>query len=274
MNVFNKTTKPLRVRLVVVPLIALTLSSTPARGEESPTFVDLSLLVAAEYPCTVPIYVPPFRIDHVQKIGRQSAYNVDTLSIDGNTATQMDVPPHSVQRPELNLPKSGPFGNEFMDKVPAWKFGGEACVVDLRELLDAAPAGVSSLVRRRHFEDWERNHRPLRFGDVVLMRSDYSDKYYLPLPAGRRFAAEPMEKKAPGWPDPDPDAMEYLASRKVFHMGTDSPSMGPIPDLAEPTHYAALKYGAVFTEAATNLGKLPVPTSAWSLTRNGGAISV
>ena len=148
---YQATTRPIGRRPVNW---LLTLSSTPARGEESPTFVDLSLLVAAEYPCTVPIYVPPFRIDHVQKIGRQSAYNVDTLSIDGNTATQMDVPPHSVQRPELNLPKSGPFGNEFTDKVPAWKFVGEACVVDLRELLDAAPAGVSSLVRRRHFEDW------------------------------------------------------------------------------------------------------------------------
>ena len=247
----------LRVLPFIALLVACRLSSTPAYSEEPPRFVDLSLMIAAEYPCTWPELVPPFRLDRVQTIGRQSAYNVDTLSTDGNMGTQMDVPPHSVERPELNLPKSGPLGNEFIDKVPAWKFVGSACVIDLRNLLDTGPAGISSLVRRRHFEDWEREHGSLRFGDVVLMRSGYSDKYYLPLPAGRRYAALPLERKAPGWPDPDPDAMEFLASRKVFHIGTDSPSMGPIPDLAEPTHYAARKYGAVFTEAATNLASLP-----------------
>ena len=59
---------------------------------------------------------------------------------------------------------------------------------------------------------WEKAHRPLGPGDVVLFRSGYSDKYYKPLPEGRRFVADPVEGKAPAWPDPDPDCMEYLAS--------------------------------------------------------------
>jgi kynurenine formamidase len=231
--------------------------ASPVSGDQSPTFVDLSLPVASEYPCTWPAGMLPFRIDHVQKIGRQSAYNIDTLTIDGNTSTQLDAPPHSVLRPELNLPKSGPYGLEFTDKTPAWKFVGEACVVDVSKLLDITANGVSPLVRIKHFEQWQEQHRPFRIGDVVLMRSGYSDKYYQPFPADRRFVADPLEKKAPGWPDAHPDAMEYLALRKVFHIGTDSPSMGPIGDLAEPSHYAALKYGAVFTEGATNLAKLP-----------------
>src|SRR5262249_51674955 len=58
--------------------------------------------------------------------------------------------------------------------------------------------------------------------------------------------------------DPDPSCMEYLASRKVMTLGCDSPSMGPIPDLAEPTHYAGLKHGMIWTEGATGLGALPV----------------
>ena len=33
--------------------------------------------------------------------------------------------------------------------------------------------------------------------------------------------------------------------------------MGPLPDLAEPTHYAGLKYGMIWTEGATNLRELP-----------------
>ena len=133
--------KPLCVLMFTALLVTYRLPSTPAYSEEPPKFVDLSLLISAEYPCTWPELVPPFRIDHVQTIGRQSAYNVDTLSTDGNMGTQMDVPPHSVERPELNLPKSGPLGNEFTDKVPAWKFVGSACVVDLRDLLDTTPPG-------------------------------------------------------------------------------------------------------------------------------------
>ena len=43
-------------------------------------------------------------------IGPTSPYNVDVLIIDGNTGTQIDVPPHSVARPDLNREKSGPFG--------------------------------------------------------------------------------------------------------------------------------------------------------------------
>ena len=56
--------------------------------------------------------------------------------------------------------------------------------------------------------------------------------------------------------------MEYLASRKVMTLGTDSTSMGPLPDLAEPTHFAGLKHGMIWTESATGLGGLP-PTGAF-----------
>ena len=66
-------------------------------------------------------------------IGAESAYNVDTLLIDGNTGTQLDVPPHSVARPELKREKSGPLGLVYTDKIEPWQFGGEACVVDVRD---------------------------------------------------------------------------------------------------------------------------------------------
>jgi kynurenine formamidase len=56
--------------------------------------------------------------------------------------------------------------------------------------------------------------------------------------------------------------MEFLATRGVMTLGTDSASMGPLPDLAEPTHYAGLKHGMIWTEGATNLGALP-PTGAF-----------
>ena len=227
-------------------------------GPAESRFIDHSLLVASEYPCTWPAFpFPRFQLNHQQTIGPDSAYNIDVLLIDGNTGTQLDVPPHSVVRPELKREKSGPLGLAYTDKIEAWQFGGESCVVDVRDLLDQAPKGVSPLVKAEHVLRFEQQHRRLRFGDVVLFRSDYSDKYYLPLPAGHRFIADVLDRKAPGYPDPDPDCMEFLATRKVMTLGTDSASMGPLPDLAEPTHYAGLRHGMIWCESATNLGALP-----------------
>lgn len=226
--------------------------------EEKPRFVDHSLIVAPEYPCTWPSApFPRFQITHQRIIGPDSPYNIDVLFIDGNTGTQLDVPPHSVARPDLKREKSGPLGLMFTEKVEAWQFGGEACVVDVRDLLDKAPKGVSPLVTPEHVARFETQHRKLAFGDVALFRSDYSDKYYRPFPEGSRFIADALDRKAPGYPDPNPECMEFLASRGVMALGTDSASMGPLPDLAEPTHYAGLKHGMIWTEGATNLGALP-----------------
>jgi kynurenine formamidase len=244
-------------------LFALLLAPGIAAAADEPQFVDCSLLVAPEYPCTWPAApFPRFQIVPQRSIGPASAYNIDVLLIDGNTGTQLDVPPHSVARPDLNREKSGPLGLAYTDKIEAWQFGGEACVVDVRDLLDQASNGVSPLVTSAHVERFERDHRQVQFGDVVLFRSDYSDRYYRPLPEGSRFVADALDRKAPGFPDPDPDCMEFLATRGVMALGTDSASMGPLPDLAEPTHYAGLRHGMIWTESATNLGALP-PTGAF-----------
>ena len=261
----RRNTRP-AAGLVVAALIHTVAagSATAVRGDDQtpPKIVDLSLLVAPELPGPWPAGWPPFLINHYERIGPLSPYNSDILVLDGNTGTQLDVPPHSIPAPETNLPNAGLFGRSFTDKIAAWQFGGEACVVDCRELLDAAPAGESPLVTKERIIDWEQVHRPLGFGDVVLFRSGYNDKYYRPMPEGRRFIALPLEGKASGWPDPDPECMEYIAARKVMTAGTDSPSMGPIPRLAEPTHLAGLKYGMIWTESGTGFGNLP-PTGAF-----------
>src|SRR5688572_3986439 len=88
-------------------------------------FIDHSLLVAAEYPCTWPSHpFPRFSLTHQRTIGPDSPYNVDSLLIDGNTGTQLDVPTHSVARPELKREKSGPFGYSNTDKIEGWQSGG------------------------------------------------------------------------------------------------------------------------------------------------------
>jgi kynurenine formamidase len=257
----KSTVRPFRRDVASVLLMALVVEAAAQTGQisnERSRFIDHSLLVASEYPATWPSHpFPRFEIIHSRTIGPESAYNIDTLLIDGNTGTQLDVPPHSVARPDLKREKSGPLGLAYTDRIEPWQFGGEACVVDVRDLLDQAPNGVSPLVKTEHVERFEKQHRRLRFGDVVLFRSDYSDRYYRPLPEGRRYIADVLDRKAVGYPDPDPDCMEFLGQRGVLTLGTDSASMGPLPDLAEPTHYAGLKYGMIWTEGATELGALP-----------------
>jgi kynurenine formamidase len=252
---------------VVAATLALVPAAPSSAADASPTashrFEDLSLPIASDLPCTWPAApMPRFQLIRERTIGPASAFNVDVLVIDGNTSTQWDVPPHSVARPDLKREKSGPFGLAFTETIAPWQFGGEACVVDVQDLLDQAPDGVSPLVRRDRVAQFEQAHRAVGFGDVVLFRSGYSDKYFRPLPAGSRYIADVLDRKAPGYPNPDPDCMDYLGSRGVMILGTDSPSMGPLPDLAEPTHYAGLKYGMVWTEGATRLAALP-PTGAF-----------
>jgi kynurenine formamidase len=261
-KVVHRRRVAIRGCLVAICQAALVLASAAGdatAAEPDQRVVDLSLLVAPELPGAWPAPgFAPFHLNPYQQIGPLSAYNSDILAIDGNTGTQLDVPPHSIPLPETGLPNAGPFGRLTTDQIPAWQFCGEACVVDCRDLVDGRSPGRSELIKAARIRAWEQAHRPLSAGDVVLFHSGYTDKYYQPLPAGRRFAALPVEGRTPAWPDPDPDCMEYLASRRVMALATDSASMGPLPDLAEPTHIAGLKYGMIWTESGRGFDKLPV----------------
>lgn len=228
----------------------------PTEKTES-RFVDLSLLVANDHPCTWPGGWPLFQMNHYRRIGFLSAYNIDILTLDPNTGTQMDTPPHSIPKPGSNLPYAGSAGHLFTENIPAWQFGGEACVIDVNPLLDAAPPGQSPLIQKEHVAEWEKKHRQLGFGDVVLFHSGHSDKYYRPFPEGRKFIAEGLEGKIPSYPAPHPHCMDLITSRNVMHIGIDSPSMGPVPDLANLSHVAGLKHGGIFTEGTMGLGNLP-----------------
>jgi hypothetical protein len=105
--------RPAAVDLLLACLVSASSYSAIFREvvADQTRFVDHSLLVAPDYPVTWPAApFPRFQITHQRTIGPDSAYNVDSLLIDGNTGTQLDVPPHSVARPELGRPKSGPLG--------------------------------------------------------------------------------------------------------------------------------------------------------------------
>ena len=88
------------MQLSVLVAVVFVLSHGVNAWSDEPRFIDHSLLITPEYPCTWPSHpFPRFASVHPRKIGPESAYNIDSLLIDGNTGTQLDVPPHSVARP-------------------------------------------------------------------------------------------------------------------------------------------------------------------------------
>lgn len=230
---------------------------TVTMAQLSPVHVkDLTLLVSPDRPCVWPIGMTQHIVVPSRTIG-PGPYRRDLIIIDEHTGTQWDAPAHFVPPPDSGLAGAGAMGLVTGEKVPAWQFCGEACVIDIRKHVDEAPDGESFLIRPEIVYEWEKQHRPLKFGDVVLFRSDYSDKYYKPFPAGERFVTTALRKQTPGWPAPTPETMTYLGEKGVKTLGLDGASMGPLPNLAVATHQAGGKLGMIWTECSTNLGSLP-----------------
>ena len=163
------------ISLFLVSFIVLTSSATPSHAQRrrANEFVDLSLLVDTNYPCTWPTGFPMFQIRPFKAIGPASIYNIDVLQIDGNTGTQIDVPPHSIPRPGTNLQWEGELGLEYTHKTEPFKFVGEACVIDITQLLDTGEPGISPLILVEHVKKWEQNNRELGPGDYEWLRGGY-----------------------------------------------------------------------------------------------------
>lgn len=231
-------------------------TATAVQPGAPPAVVDLSLTVAAELPCVWPVGMTPLAVVPTAAFGHTGRHR-DMLVIDEHTGTQWDAPAHFVPPPDSGLDGAGPMGVVTGDKVPAWQFCGEACVIDLTKHRDEAAPGESFLIGPEHVRAWELAHRPLGPGDVVCFRTGYTDAYYKPFPAGERFVADALRKKSPGWAAPRPETMTYLADRGVKTLAIDSASMGPLPNLAVATHRAGGNRGMVWVECATNLGSLP-----------------
>jgi kynurenine formamidase len=244
------------LRFLYACCVVLSLSGFARAQVAAENVKDLSLLVAPELPCAWPVGMTPFAVVHVRPFG-PSPYHRDMIMIDEHCGTQWDAPAHFVPPPDSGLPGAGPTGKITGEKVPAWQFCGEACVIDVTKHVDEAADGESFLIGPEIVQAWEKKNRKLRFGDVVLFRSDYTDRYYKPFPAGERLVIAPLRKKAPGWPAPTPQTMTYLADQGVMTAGLDGASMGPLPNLAVATHQAGGQRGMVWNECSTNLGSLP-----------------
>jgi isatin hydrolase len=240
--------------------------------------VDLSVTTGEEYPVAFPDQpqfkvvpltwfkrrrgpTPPGRSGGVRK----GVAAVNAYEITEHTGTQIDFPPHFIPPPGVNVKGShgNPQGRHTGDEFPLTAFMGPAVVLDLRSVLAANRAkGKSAQVHADWIERWEARHGRLQAGDVPLLFSGYSDRYYRHFPKGDRFKDRMLwkplvEKSKPGWVVLAPSATELLHARGVRHLATDAPSYGATED-PQAGHVAGLKHGMTWTESAIHLGRLPL----------------
>jgi len=240
--------------------------------------VDLSVTTGEEYPVAFPDQpqfkvvplswfrrrrgpTPPGRSGGVRK----SIAAVNAYEITEHTGTQIDFPPHFIPPPGVNIPgaRGNAQGRHTGDEFPLGALMGPAVVLDLRALRTAnQEKGKSAQVRASWIERWEARHGRIQPGEVPLLFSGYSDRYYRRFPEGDRFKDRMLwkpliEKSAPGWVVLAPSATELLYARGVRHLATDAPSYGATED-PQAGHVAGLKRGMTWTESAIRLGRLPL----------------
>jgi len=223
--------------------------------------IDLSVTLSNEMPVSWPT-LPAFRKsilnwfeDYAEPSGTvvpSKGYFYDqALSMDEHCGTHVDLPIHVLPPARLQQLAGNPF------RVALKTFVGPCAMVDAREYLDRAEPGTSPRIRADTLERWEEHNGQLHSGEIVLLDTGYTDRYFVAFPEGKRFLHRPViDRSVPGWPVPDDSFFEHLHTRGVRHLGISSPSMGALDD-GFGTHSAGIQRGFVFTENLIRLSALP-----------------
>lgn len=167
----------------------------------------------------------------------------NTMHVWEHTGTHFDAPIHWVTG--KNLP------NNACDTIPAQKFIGPACVIDLTVQTAKNP---DFLLMPEHLQRWEQQHGRIPAGSWVLLRTDWSKR------EGAAFLNE--DSKGAHSPGPHVSASEFLAFQRdilgvgVETVGTDAGQAHafepPFPNHA--TMHGAGKFGLA---SLCNLDQLP-----------------
>lgn len=228
-----------------------------ARMFASCTLVDLSVLNSELLPCTWPTVTPY----HAMLINWYTDWRAPCftrlLAIEEHVGTHCDAPAHFIPDPKYGLPHSTEMGGITVERLDLTQFIGPAAVIDVTHLTDTGEPGQSPIITVDDIQHWESEHGDIQDEEIVLLRTDWTDRHYRPAPEGNAFAFDPiMARRSPAWPAPDAATMTYLVDRGVRCVGIDNNSMGPLQADAEP-HWVGLGRGTLFVERMINLGKLP-----------------
>jgi kynurenine formamidase len=215
--------------------------------------VDLTQPLGPETPVIglPPIFAssPGVTIDQISRYDDKGpGWYWNTLHLGEHTGTHFDAPVHWISGKDLPENRT--------DTIPARRFVGPACVIDISA---EAAANPDFLLTPAHLAAWEAQHGRIPAGAWVLLRSDWSK---------RTGAAEFLNLGADGPHSPGfhQETSAILAHERdvlgvgVETVGTDAGQAGtfspPFPNHA--TMHGAGKFGLA---SLCNLDQLP-PTGA------------
>jgi kynurenine formamidase len=140
-------------------------------------------------------------------------------------------------------------GKTTVDQIPVKQFFGPAVVLDVQP--DGAKNADYQLPVAR-VEEWEKRHRPIPEGAIVLLRTGWSARW----PDAERYRNEDAQGRM-HFPGFSVDAAKLLIERKVSGLGCDSMSVdyGASADFA--VHHLALGSGLYHLENLADLSALP-----------------
>lgn len=176
------------------------------------------------------------------------AWYWNTITLGEHTGTHFDAPIHWVTGKDLP--------NNTTDTIPARRFVGPACVVDISAKVAADEDYVLTVA---DIEAWEAAHGGIPAGAWFLLRTDWSKRQ------GRAAFLNAREdgSHSPGF---TPDAVRFLTTERdilgvgVETVGTDAGQAATF-DPPFPAHNMMQGSGRFGLASLTNLDKLP-PTGA------------
>ena len=188
---------------------------------------------------------PGVSIDVISRFDENGpAWYWNTIRMGEHTGTHFDAPVHWISGKDLP--------DNACDTIPARRFVGPACVIDVTAAVDENP---DFLLRPQHILAWEASHGTIPPGAWVLLRSGWSR---------RRDAAGFLNVAGDGPHSPGfhPSASELLAHERdvlgvgVETIGTDAGQAGTF-DPPFPNHAIMHGAGKFGLASLRNLDQLP-----------------
>ncbi len=165
----------------------------------------------------------------------------------------------------------GPRGTSDLtaDRVPLEWTCGPLRTIDVRSLVGTTnrkhwPASPEITPERLQAD--EREHGPIRPGDVVLFHTGHLDKHLRPAPHDAGVWSDPLLGKSEGWPAPGPAAIDFLKQRGVRCVATDAPDLGGVNRRrALATYWAMGSREMAGVEFLHNVDGIPAESNAYFL---------
>ena len=176
------------------------------------------------------------------------AWYWNTIRLGEHTGTHFDAPVHWITGAQLP--------DNTLDKIPAGKLVGPACVIDCSQ---QAAADNDFLLTREFVLAWEEQHGRIQPGSWLLMRTDWSKRQ-------GRDAFLNIDANGSHTPGFTPDCVRFLAFERevlgvgVECVGTDAGQAAAF-DPPFPAHNIMQGSGRFGLASLANLDQLP-PTGA------------